>query len=51
MSELCPKILGEWHYTQKRKLEKEDNPIKLVLKHAQGHIHEIGVLILQGWLK
>ena len=33
MSKLCPKLLGEWHYTKKRKLEG-NNPIKLVLKHA-----------------
>ena len=33
MSTLCPKLLGDWHYTKKRKLE-DNNPIKLVLKHA-----------------
>ena len=33
MSKLCPKLLGEWHYSKKRKLE-DNNPIKLVLKHA-----------------
>ena len=33
MSKSCPKLLGEWHYTKKRKLEG-NNPIKLVLKHA-----------------
>lgn len=29
MSEWCPKLLGDWNYTKKRKLERDDNLLNL----------------------